>query len=475
MQMLELTPIGWVLIPLGFGLFLFTPQYLYPLTVFFLPFSATAIINVESSGSFSGVQATMFFGALWMARGLPSLWRFPKSSWKQKLRVPNVQLGFFVLIVLGSLIMPVWINGSVSIESPLLTDPGSTPLHLAFRHFTQTVYLLYGVLLTILIGFRNCDIRECVRSVRIFLISAIFVSCWGLFQLSCSWLGIDYPAYIFNTNKSDYAMGYLQELRDIGWKRISSVATEPSIFAACMLIALVFGLFAVTSKHPLISRTWDRLAVCIITLALLLSTSTTAYLGVIMVFLTYVLSLTYFRIFGHKQVVAFSLLIGALGASYVLSMSAQDMFTSIIFEKAGTISGIEAMNGYRLAFQYFLQFPVLGVGWGTVTSRDLVLKLLANTGIVGLLAFSLFLRTTIIRLLRIVRADNRRNPSLRWCSVSLLAASLVLLFVMTTSGFEYVYSQIWFVFGLAIAVPAMSSIPDNLEQQPTGPVSGALA
>src|SRR6266571_5597377 len=150
--MSELTPISWILIPLGFLSFLCAPRCLYPLTIFFLPFSATAVVNIELSGSVSGVQATMFFGALWMARELPNFWRAPRQ---EKLRTSTSQLWVFFIVVLTSLIMPLWINGAMSIESPLLTDPGSTPLQLTFRHFTQTVYLTYGVLMTILIGFRN--------------------------------------------------------------------------------------------------------------------------------------------------------------------------------------------------------------------------------------------------------------------------------------------------------------------------------
>jgi len=336
---------------------------------------------------------------------------------------------------------------------------------------------MYGVLLTILIGFRNCDIRECVRSVRIYLISAIFVSAWGLFQLVCSWLNIDYPAYIFNTNKSDYALGYLQDLQDLGWKRISSVATEPSIFAAFMLIGLVFALFAVISRYPVISRTWDRLAVCIITIALLLSTSTTAYLGVAVVFMIYLPALTYLGVFSKKHLLLLSLLLGASVVGVLFYSPTQDLINSMIFEKAGTTSGIEALNGYRLALRYFLDYPVLGVGWGTVTSRDLVLKLLANTGIVGLIAFSSFMLTLLFRLFRLVRVGSLTNPATKWCSISMLAACLVLLFVMTTSGFEYVYGHIWFVFGLAIAVPAMSPGVDALTQTgyAIGPEGVALA
>jgi O-antigen ligase len=426
--------------------------------VFFLPFSATAVLNVGSTDAASGVQATIFFGTLWMARELPRMYRASDSSFKENLRAPGYQLGIFVIIVLLSLTMPLWSNGRIYIEDPDMFDPNPGPLQFTFRHITQTLYLVYGVSLSILVAYRNSELGEFIRSVRTFLISAIFVSIWGFFQLFCYFINIPYPSYIFNTGTAGSALGYLQELEDIGMKRISSVATEPSLFASCMLVALGFALFAVISKQPLISKMWDQFAVGIILGGLLFSTSSTAYVGLVVIFVLYLFALLYLRILTTRHIVfvlIFAILLGLVGA---FSSTAQDLVASMVVGKSGTTSGIGRLYSVVLAAQYFIQYPVLGLGWGSVTSNDLIFKLLSNTGVLGFSAFSFFIISLVRRLWRERNAVEVGSPERSWWSACLLTAVLILIFTNLTTGFEFVYEHLWFVFGLAMAVPMLGSV-----------------
>lgn len=427
--------------------------------VFFLPFSATAVVNIGSADSASGVQATIFFGALWMAREFPRFLDAKDSRIRQNLGVPTNQLRWFVLVALVSLIMPIWINGRVYIDDAEFANgfANSEPLVFRLRNITQIVYLVYGVLLAILVAFRNSELPELVRSIRIFLISAIFVSVWGFVQFFCSLLNLSYPAYIFNTSATGSALGYLEQLEDIGVARVSSVATEPSIFAACMLIALVFALFAVVRKQPLISKWWDRSALVVIFAALLVSTSTIAYLGLAVVFLIYLPCLVYLKILRRKNILVLLMLFGLLGFTLALFSPVRDIVTSLVLGKGETYSGIGRAYSIALAAQYFLQYPILGLGWGSVTSHDLVFKLLSNTGVLGFSAFSFFLVTLFRRLWRGSRIVGIRNPEWRWWSTCLLTAYLVVIFTNLTTGFEFVFEYLWFLLGLAMAVPFLSS------------------
>jgi O-antigen ligase len=455
---LEVTPIGWILIPLGIAYFLFAPGRLYMWMVFSLPFSATAVVNIGSGESASGVQATMFFGALWMAREFPKFLGTQDSQIKQNLRSPTNQLRWFVLVAVVSLIMPLWINGRLYIDDPEFSNgfANSAPLVFRLRNITQVVYLVYGVVLTILVAFKNSDVRELMRSVRIFLISCVFVSLWGFLQLFCSLLNITYPAYVFNTSATGSAQGYLDRLEDLGISRISSVATEPSTFAACLLIAFVFVLFAVTGKLPLISRGWDRFALAAIFGALMISTSTTAYLGLAVVFVVYMFFLKQMRIRRRKYVIALLALVGLVGLMVAFFSPAQDIFTSLVVGKADTYSGVARAYSVALAAQYFLQYPILGLGWGSVTSHDLVFKLLSNAGILGFSAFFFFLFSLFRRLWRGSKTAGGRSPEWRWWSTCLLGAFLVMVFTNVTTGFDFVFEHLWFLLGLAMSVPRVS-------------------
>ena len=470
---MEVTPIGWILIPLGVSLFFVAPDRLYACMVFFLPFSATAVVNVGSGDAASGVQATIFFGALWMAREFPKFLSSRDSQTGQNLRQPANHLRWFVLIALLSLIMPIWINGRVYIDDPEFSNglSNSEPLLLRFRNITQLGYLLYGVLLAILVAFRNSDLRQLVRSIRIFLISAIFVSLWGCMQFACSVLNLTYPAYIFNTNATGSALGYLETLEDIGITRVSSVATEPSIFAACMLVALVLALFAVSRNHPVISRGWDRLTVAIIVVALLISTSTIAYVGLILVSVVYLFCLLHLKVIRRKHVITLLTIATLIGLTVVLFSPAQDIVSSLILGKGESYSGIGRAYSIALAAQYFFQYPILGLGWGSVTSHDLIFKLLSNTGLVGFSAFSFFLISLMRRLWQGTKTISVLNPEWQWWSTCLLGACLIMIFTNVTTGFDFVYEHLWFLLGLAMSVPALNTalslkrLPMDLHRQ----------
>jgi O-antigen ligase len=470
----EITPIGRILLPLGAGFYLLAPQFLYPVMVFFLPFSATAVVNVGSADSASGVQASMFFGALWMLRELPSLGQYLRLQHIAPLRAPVRRLGLFVLVVCLSLIMPLWINGHLVIESSELGDSGSAPLQFSVRHITQTLYLVYGILLAILVAIRNSDSQELARSTKIFLISAVFVSLWAFLQFFCWTLNREYPAYIFNTSATESALGYTQELQDMGLKRISSVTTEPSMFAQCMLVAAMLALFTVVRARPLISRTWDRLAVGTIIGGLLISTSTTAYVGLALTLFLYLLALKYLGVLRRRYVIALFLLAGMLLYALAVYSPARDMFESLVLNKGDTYSALARLNSVWLAWDYFLQYPLLGVGWGSVTSHDLIFKLLSNTGVVGLFVFLLFLWTALSRLYRAARNGRGDHSKSRLWPVCLLATSIVLIFTNIVGGFAFSYGDVWFVFGLAISVPALTSGTASTKPGNFYPDAGAL-
>src|ERR1017187_7069674 len=100
-----------------------------------------------------------------------------------------------------------------------------------------------------------------------------------MLQWFCYWAGFNYPDFIFNTSLTASALGYKEALEDLGITRVSSVATEPSIFAQFSLIALVFAIFAVASGRAVISKFWDRAVLFVTLVVLLMTTSTTAYVG----------------------------------------------------------------------------------------------------------------------------------------------------------------------------------------------------
>jgi hypothetical protein len=449
---MEITPIGWVLLPLALILFFSAPKMLYTLTIFFLPFSATAIANIGSDSS-SGVQASMLFGSLWILKELPGIPSALSTQERRPLHTPLFQLGLFACIAVVSLIMPVWINGHLVIESPDIGDWASAPLHFSATHITQTLYLIYGILLCVLVANKNCDALQFWSTLRVFLVSAVFVSLWGFFQLACWVFNFEYPVYIFNTSTTESALGYTQKIQELGIQRISSVATEPSMFAQCLLVAMVVSLFALLSPRPLFSRMGDRLVAVTILGALLITTSTTAYVGLAIVFAMFLVGLWYLGKLRSGYVLAMFALGGLVCYIYLAYVPVQDVLQSMLLEKGESYSALSRVNSVLLARSYFIEYPVLGVGWGSVTSHDLIFKLLSNTGAVGLCTFALFILTEVGRLFKATHDRHVHSCSRIW-QICLLATLLTVVLTNLAGDFAFTYGHTWFVFGLAMAATA---------------------
>jgi len=452
---MHLTLIGVVLIPIGIYGYFFAPNLLYVGTIFFLPFSATSIVNFGFMDATKGIPALFYFGTLWMLSAGPGTLQRCRAWRSQPMQTTVRRLRAFMLAVGLSLLMPIWINGGLTVEP---YEPGTVeagPLRFTSRNITQTMYLLFGVLLTLFLAARNSRLGELRKTLRIFLMSSFFVSCWGMLQWFCYSAGVTYPAYIFNTSLVESATGYTQTLDDLGITRVSSVATEPSMFAQFSLIALVFAIFAVASGRVVISKLWDRAVVYALVIVLLLTTSTTAYVGLALVVPVSLLGLWYLRRLKPGFVAAVGLAVLALFIGYAHSGLAQALANEMIVSKAETGSGLGRLNSVLLAFGYFSRYPVLGIGWGSATSLDIVMKVLSNTGIVGLCAFGWFLQHLFAQLWRSMSRETSpvRISERTYWACCLLVASFILLITGEVSGFAFVYGHTWFVFGLALAIP----------------------
>jgi O-antigen ligase len=452
---MQLTPIAAILIPVGIFLFFFSPSSLYWCMVFSLPFSATAVANLGFMGASSGVQATIVFGSLWMlAEGRKTLRQ--SDLWhSEPMKVSVRQLKVFFLVVALSLLMPLWINGRLTVDCPDLLCNDSAPLTFSMRHITQTIYLAYGLMIMVLIAARNSDIRHFRKSIRVFLVSAIFTSFWGMLQWYCYYAGISYPSFVFNTSKTESALGYLEELGDLGITRISSVATEPSMLAQFALIALVFAVFAVFNQRVVISKLWDRIACAVLILILVLTTSSTAYLGLAILLPVSLLGLWYLGRLGVKPLAAMGSVLVLLYVLYTRSQLVQAVAAQMIFSKVEDYSGIGRINSVLLALNYFRAYPLLGIGWGSATSYDLVVKLLSNTGILGFAAFAIFIGAVFSRLWKSMKPRTPQKISERtYWACCLLVASFMLVVTNELTGFAFVYGHLWFIFGMALSVPA---------------------
>jgi O-antigen ligase len=454
---MEVTPIGWVLLVVGPLLMIVRPKWLYIATVFFLPFTATDIVNVGSGLNVSGLQASMFLGALLILRFIADAFR---KKGLPILRAGNgslVWLGLFTAVTALSLIMPIWIDGRVAIPSPYLLDNSSEPLYLSSHNVTGVMYMIYGFLLVYLVATLNQKPSMIRLTIKTFMAGSVFAALWGIVEFICKMSGVEYPAMIFNTGTSPSALGY-QEFLTEGVFRVSSVGVEPSIFAQSLLIAIALYLPFIFASPKLFGTWQDRVWFAVMFLVLCLTTSSTAYLGIPLTVLLVFALLCARKIFTPKHVVILSLIFVVTFAAIVLLYASlpivQQVLDTALFSKSEGGSALERLMTISNSYEMFLQYPVLGIGWASIASHDLIVNILANAGLVGLLTFSIAIYAIFRILYRSIKSRDRSLgvDGLMRMDFALYVAMGITLATSAISGFLNYFSFFWFVLGLAIAV-----------------------
>jgi len=445
---------GWFLIPLTIILFLSAPRWLYVLVIFFIPFSATAIINVKPL--VFGIPVSIFIGSFWILSVVLNTiktFRFKLPSYRGK---SLVLLVVFSIIVLLSLMMPIIIDGKISTASDRLNGKELYPLFLMPRHIVQALYLIYGVIFTTMISAKNSRLLEFKRSIRIYVLSSIFVSLWGWLQWSLYHLNMPYPAYIFNNSITPSAANFAAEMGIIKTIKVSSVAVEASILAQYLLTVIPIILFALISKKVIISRFIDRLAFALTVSSLFISGSTTGYIGILFLFLLVIIMLFLLRVFRERY---FYWIIASLFACisvYAFIPAAKVLINETLFYKIESYSFAERLRNIINAWGYFLEYPLLGIGWGSFTCPDLIVKLLAGTGAIGFASFIALIVYVFIQLKKSLTVhipyESSDSNAVRLMGVAMGCSFYTLLFACILSSLYFVFSYLWFIAGMVIAV-----------------------
>jgi hypothetical protein len=206
--------------------------------------------------------------------------------------------------------------------------------------------------------------------------------------------------------------------------RVKSITGEPSFFAT---VAVPYLALAATNRRYLL--------VCGLTLALLLSFSTSAYLGIVFT-LGYI---AYAR--GHldRKILAASCvaLVLLVGLAEIFPKTFSWMFAQKFLGRS--MSGERRWIEVVYPIQYFSELPLLnqlfGIGFGTTYERTL--RVLIDLGLVGMALYILFFAWPLLRL--------PSKPQL----VGIKAAVAALLFYYTTGVGEIFYPSTWMFLGLA--------------------------
>ncbi|KAF0196338.1 MAG: hypothetical protein FD169_955 [Bacillota bacterium] len=451
---MEITLIGFILMPFGVLLFLFKPGWLFYSFIFFIPFFATAVLNVQSI-SF-GVTPAHFFALLWVTRRIIDNLTGKAFYLHKKSNVVLGSLLLFLFVISLSLIMPVVIAGETEVYkgNPLMLAPVAHEF--TFSNVSVFLFLAFAVLMTIFVSLEINSPEKFKRSIKVFLISAFTVSIWGFLQLLTHYAGLPYPAFLFNNSISDAIVsGPIAEAE--GASRIFSVTPEPSVFARYLLAGLPLALILMIKKIKVFSSAF--ILPCFVfayILALILTVSTSAYFG-----LGFMAIAAFFFLRRYKDLSPFlriaAMFLLALGAVVSVNPEMFDNTLQMTVFKALTFSGMERIFAFQEALGLFSAYPLLGVGWGSNASFDLISYLLANSGLFGALCFALFVLSAY-KHFRWLQKNNNIGFETKAYTDGIGLSLLTGIFLNLTGGLDLVFLHLWFLLGLMLSLSKIISL-----------------
>lgn len=453
---MTLTLTGALILIVGVVLFFRSSFDLLLWVLISIPFSATAVFNLGEGESGVGISATLVLVSLYLLR------RFLTIIVTGRIRlVGGLPLSWFA-VFLGAL--------GFSITTPAL-NPGLTfiavdprgaleatfTLYLGIDHLKNLAYFLVWGLFLFLATPELADLGRLRVVIKTLLYTGIFVSLWGWMQVGSSLLGLPYPYQIFNNTASGVGQGYKQAIEGLGISRMSSVSTEPSVFASYILVLIALLLGFVVIGVPLLGIRRDRWLAAFLALTVLASTASTAYVG--LGFLTIITVVALLRTRNNLLIPLIWMLSGLLAFLLVSPLIywgiplVQGVVNNFLLTRADSFSFGQRFLSVIYALQSFSNFPIFGLGINSMTVYSMPFWLLANTGIVGLISFYGFYAS----LFRAPVSFLRRSSNTAWLrglAMGSVFALLLLLLITALTGFPYIYGYFWLSISIALSVGA---------------------
>jgi hypothetical protein len=387
---------GILLIPLGLVLTVMPWRYCLAGLMVFAMMSPAAVVN---AGNF-GLQPGYFLAMLLVGRTAVQIAadRFTLNGFVISRMLPL--FWFTALVFLVLFLALCFFQGKVE------TLPGSSgfksgmthPFQLARENFTQIFYLIVNACLIYCLGHNgarqtsNPLPKAWDRAVACGLLFSVVVCVW---QFASLYGAVYFPSDFFYSN-AGYSRADSQSM--VGLFRINGPFEEPSTLGYTFTGYLLYAWGRYGLKPT--GTTIAMIAAC--SFCMLVSTSTTAFLGLFLFFCTALFDLATgkTKLLPRKGEMTWGFLIamGVIGLvllCFLVAVAANWAAINIIlhntlFNKTESTSFQQRSFADYLALQIFAQTNGIGVGLGSHKANSLLLTLLSNTGLLGVILFCAF-------------------------------------------------------------------------------------
>ncbi len=344
----------------------------------------------------------------------------------------NFCMIFIGLVATAQLSLSIAVDNGVHVSLEklnLVSTETVSSLLLRSSLYTQSFYLIAAVVLAIFV--KNFYVPSWNRYI---LWGAILLSVYGLYEFVYYLLfhanGDFLSNRIFNVgDEQETHSGSLfqrMNLFGIEFMRLKSLTGEPSMYGFTMLPLWIYSIHLRKPKIQIV-----------LLLSLILTFSTTAFVGILLYFL---LRILFFKLKDRYMQVTISVFV--IATPFLFGYLAT-LYNSVIGKKDQTYSGMERQSLMDSHMEFFNQLPLFnklfGIGFGYVRSADLLSTFLCNIGIVGTALFTLLFLVPLLKL-----KNDYENIGIKCILIVIYTTAMI-------SVSEFAYLTVWLFVGLAYA------------------------
>lgn len=455
---INITYIGYLIIPLAFIVLIFKPKYLITLLISVSVLHASSVLNGSINNFQYGLSPYYFVAICILLRLLNILLSHRNSL------VINSNMKYFTYIllvfwmwsVISAFLLPYLFQG-VEVYNPRLgldlQYKHHATLEWTFSNLAQAIYLTLNmaVIIYAFLIDENHSLYYVTIGIKLAIIIVCFLSIW---QVLSSYLILQFPYNIFNNNIS-YYQGYNQYIGSI--RRLVSSFSEPS-FAGAYLASIEVGLLSVYLNNSLSKNKQILLFILIlVTFSLLIQTfATTGYLSLLIGNIILLFKYKPFyrsrkSIYTRKWLYCFiSYIIILLIISFCITISYKHaninvediqagytvnegsvsvigkLFSSALIKDTKSDSFVHRTAADIYAIKIFVSTYGLGAGLGSNRSSSLITTLLSTIGIIGVTSFIMLIYSVIRGIIKI-HCDKYSNicKYTYWSLLTLLIAHCI--------------------------------------------------
>jgi hypothetical protein len=412
---LSITTLGYLTIPLGIFCLARRPIFALVLAILWAPFPVASVINLTIGDGYRvGLQPGYYFAGIFTIRFLFSLIEGGRGSVNTMQKSIYRLLFIFIgCVIISTTIALTLFSGVLIVYPPRLGLDITTgyPLSASNTNISQILYLLALCFVSycacLYISGDKSLIRSCIKA---YIASVVIVLGYAIYEILGNMLG--WPALVFlfdnpvyDLDISEMITGY-ERLQKIGpFVRAASTFSEPSTLAQFCLGAYGFVLCQYLSHRR---GTLYLPMLIVVTLILLFTVSTTAYLGIlIMTPIGFIVA--------AKRHIAISKYIVGLSLLMIFTIVGLRMFQDNIVagldlalkSKSTSRSFESRINADLAALKVLVDSIGIGAGWGSNRSSSLIPNIASNAGVAGLAIMFLLAR----KMYTSVRASLERASS----------------------------------------------------------------